>query len=117
MKLTVYHMIMDRTTGQQLVSNGCPMFVPVAEFQFSDKVDQNVALEHAWRYTNNTEGSWSGGDRNYSNEDYSPDTKVLEPLANVDGKEWGHRSSMMGDVFGLGEKSFEVAMFGFKEKK
>ena len=68
-------------------------------------------LEYAWRWTNNIEGSWSRP----GNPDYNPKVTVHAPLPVHDGKVYGHRSSMMGDLFKIGDRSYIVAMMGFRE--
>jgi len=77
------------------------------------------ALEFAWRWTNNVEGSWSmpetfpNGD---FNGDYNRNTTVIKPLYRDEkGKTWGHRSSMVGDVFKIDGEEYTVASFGFKK--
>jgi hypothetical protein len=77
------------------------------------------ALEFAWAKTQNIEGSWSRG-RHCEwgvNGDYHPEVKVLVPLHEVDGKTYGLRSSMVGDIFEACWKKYEVASCGFRELK
>jgi hypothetical protein len=78
----------------------------------------NIALEYAWRRTNNIDGSWSQGeffeDGEY-NHDYSPDVTVEAPLPVHNGRTYGLRSSMVGDIFIIGSRKFRVAAAGFKE--
>lgn len=75
-------------------------------------------LERAWRLTQNIDGSWSVGP-NYEdgqiNMDYNPAIKVIEPLQVIDGKTYGHRSSMVGDIFEINDQKYEVDVTGFKE--
>ena len=76
--------------------------------RFEDEKDQFVAtvlvptdtdpieaLEYAYRWTNNVEGSWSIKKKEFEdgrkNGDYNDFVKVVEPLEVIDGKEWGHR--------------------------
>ena len=70
------------------------------------------ALEFAYRYTNNIDGSWSmkiGSDANDAVE-------VVAPLyTDADGKQWGHRSTSMGDHMQAMGKTYEVASIGFRE--
>lgn len=113
-EVTVYHMIMDRATGGQLFENNIPMFVEVAHVMVPQTVDDTTALEFAWRWTNNIEGSWSAGKRNYSNPDYNPSVVVVEPLEVIDGDAYGHRSSMVGDIFAIRERIYKVGMMGFE---
>ena len=76
--------------------------------------DVNEALEYAYRYTNNVDGSWSmkiGADANDNVE------VVAElPVSKKTGKQMGLRSSMMFDRFYVeGDDAYEVAMMGFKK--
>ena len=76
--------------------------------------DVNEALEYAYRYTNNVDGSWSmkiGSDANDNVE------VVAElPVSKKTGKQMGLRSSMMFDRFYVkGGSAYEVAMMGFDE--
>ena len=51
----------------------------------------------------------------YVNGDFNENVAVLmENPTRYDGVEMGRRSSMVGDVFGVGEKSFKVATCGFE---
>ena len=72
--------------------------------------DVNEALEYAYRYTNNVDGSWSlkiGSDAN-------DNVEVVGELPVYDGKTYGLRSSMMFDRFYVeGDDAYEVAMMGF----
>ena len=76
--------------------------------------DVNEALEYAYRYTNNVDGSWSmkiGADSNDNVE------VVAElPVSKKTGKQMGLRSSMMFDRFYVeGDDAYEVAMMGFNK--
>jgi len=68
------------------------------------------ALEFAYRYTNNIDGSWSmkiGSDANDAVE-------VVAPLyTDADGKQWGHRSTSVGDVMIVEGVEYTVSGFGF----
>lgn len=84
----------------------------------------NDALEYAYRRTQNLDGSWSKGktlwvaEHFIKNTDYSEDVKVMAPLhVDKDGKEWGHRSTSVGDQMLMGTRKYEVASFGFEEIK
>ena len=69
------------------------------------------ACEYAYRWTQNIMDSWSmkgaadGNDR----------VEVVQPL-HVDqtGKQWGHRSTSMGDYMQALGRTYEVASVGFK---
>ena len=78
------------------------------------------ALEYAYRWTNNVMGSWSIKKEVFedgeSNGDFNPNVTVMAPLHVDDsGKEWGLRSTSVGDQMLLGTKKYEVASFGFEE--
>ena len=105
MKIIVKHMQMNETTG------AVEGYTPVAVVDASriPQVDGDVyeALEYAYRYTNNVDGSWSlkiGTDAN-------DDVEVL--VKREDG--YGLRSSMMGDRFEVDGVDYRVGFVGFKE--
>jgi hypothetical protein len=62
-------------------------------------------LEQAWNLTNNVNSSWS--------LEPARGVEVLGKLPVIDGKTYGHRSSMVGDVFQVDGGSFVVAGVGF----
>jgi hypothetical protein len=79
------------------------------------------ALDYAYRWTNNIDGSWSIKERTFEggheNGDFNPAVEVVAPLhVDAKGKTWGLRSSMMGDVFIVDGKRWVVATFGFEEE-
>ena len=80
----------------------------------------NEMLEYAYRWTNNVMGSWSIKEEYFEsgekNGDYNPNVTVMAPL-HVDGsgKQWGHRSTSMGDQMLIGNKKYKVAFAGFEE--
>lgn len=105
MKIIVQHIEQDRETGNVLG------FTDVAEVNVWHTEDVNEALEYAYRYTNNIDGSWSmkiGSDAN-------DDVTVLAPLHIVEGRTYGLRSTSMFDRMVLNGKIYKVDMFGFKE--
>ena len=79
------------------------------------------ALEYAYRRTQNIEGSWSKGPviewegEEHDNGDYSEDITVMAPLHKKDGKEYGLRSTSMGDHILFGTVKYKVDSFGFSE--
>ena len=79
------------------------------------------ALEYAYRRTQNIEGSWSKGPviewegETHDNGDYSEDITVMAPLHKKDGKEYGLRSTSMGDHILFGTVKYKVDSFGFSE--
>jgi hypothetical protein len=79
--------------------------------------DVEDALEWAWVRTNNIQGSWSRGPEidGQPNPDYSRDVKVTAPLPEYMGRTYGHRSSMVRDVFVIDGTYYVVATCGFKK--
>ena len=80
------------------------------------------ALEYAYRRTQNIEGSWSKGPviewegETHDNGDYSKDITVMAPLAiTPEGKEYGLRSTSVGDHILFGTVKYKVDSFGFSE--
>ena len=76
------------------------------------------ALEYAYRWTNNVEGSWSLGVREFedgeSNGDYNPAVTVVGPMhVDENGKTWGLRSTSVGDHMLMGTDKYVVASMGF----
>lgn len=118
MKVTVYHQKFNEITGRPVVENGIPMFDAVAEVEAPEGQGGHDALEYAYRWTNNIAGSWSLGKTHYDdgseNGDYNPNVKVLLPNPVYNGRVFGQRSSMVGDVFAVGNQTFVVAAFGFE---
>ena len=98
-------------------------FVHVATIATPEGLTLSRALEYAWRWTNNVDGSWSRGEMiegmdgrsMEENGDYNPATTVHVPLPVYNGKTYGLRSSMEGDIFELDDKRYRVAMVGFEE--
>ena len=88
----------------------------------SHRVTMGV-LEMAYKGTQNLDGSWSMGEtlkqfgETIKNEDYNPNVEVMKPLVVQDGRQWGHRSSMVGDVFMFRGTFFEVDHLGFKKQE
>ena len=84
--------------------------------------DVMEALEYAYRWTNNVMGSWSiqkemlGED--FANGDLNTNVTVEAPLhVGDDGKEWGHRSTSVGDYMVVDGTEYSVASFGFNKKE
>lgn len=82
------------------------------------------ALERAYEATQNIEGSWSRGEsfefdgKVVKNPDYNRvhgvTIEVVEPLPVYNGNTYGHRSSMMGDRFVIGDNTYKADFIGFK---
>jgi hypothetical protein len=87
-------------------------FVHVATVAVEAGWSVTAALEFAYRWTNNINGSWSLPDLK-PNGDFNPAVTVTAPLPVVDGRTLGHRSSMMGDRFILDGKPYRVDFVGF----
>jgi hypothetical protein len=93
----------------------------VAFVNVPDEFSADMALEYAYRRTNNIEGSWSKPQvfefdgKVFENPDFSEDVTVMAPLEIVDGKEFGLRSTSMGDQMLFGTTKYKVAMCGFEE--
>lgn len=94
----------------------------VAFVNVPNEFSADMALEYAYKRTNNIMGSWSKPQvfefdgQVVENEDFSEDVTVIAPLyVDEDGKEWGHRSTSMGDQMLFGTKKYKVAAFGFEE--
>ena len=106
MKVVVQHIDQDVDTGE------VRGFIDVAEVNVWHTEDVDAALEYAYRYTNNVDGSWSmkiGADAN-------DDVTVLAPLhVTADGRTMGLRSTSMFDRLVLNGKTYRVSMVGFKE--
>ena len=79
------------------------------------------ALEYAYFRTQNLNGSWSKGPviewdgETHDNGDYSQDITVMAALDVVDGKEYGLRSTSVGDHILFGTVKYKVDSFGFSE--
>ena len=92
----------------------------VAFVNVPDDMPVMSALEYAYKRTNNIEGSWSKGEtfewegKTYVNPDYSEDVTVMAPLPVTDGKEYGLRSTSVGDQMLYGTVKYKVAPMGFK---
>ena len=91
----------------------------VAFVDVPDGTDDMKAMEYAYRWTNNVMGSWSIKKEFFEdgepNGDFNPNVTVMKPLEKDDsGKEWGHRSTSMGDQMLVGNKKYVVAMMGFE---
>lgn len=48
------------------------------------------------------------------NADYNEDVKVVVPLPTFNGKTYGLRSSMVGDVFSVNDELYKVDYVGFQ---
>ena len=121
MTVNVYHREYNESDNISFYKLVAKINVTVEELKSKDFMsggdnenDVNPYLNYAWRYTNNILGSWSKNDGEY-NPDFSPFVEVLgEYPIGRDGKEYGLRSSMVGDIFEIDGKEWIVAPVGFK---
>jgi hypothetical protein len=110
MIVTVLHSEFDRDTG---LPTGHA--TTVAKFNFSVDND-NDGCELAYYHTQNLRDSWS----NAGSEDSHPTLELLKPREVIDGVEYGHRSSIVGDLMYIDRPGFDqpamyrVATFGFE---
>jgi hypothetical protein len=109
MQIMVIHS--DRETGNQEV-------VAAVVFDGNNPIN---AMDYAFRWTNNIDGSWSQGEdiavdgHLYENPDFNPNVKVLAPLPTYLGRTYGHRSTSVGDVMIVDGEAYRVASFGFEK--
>ena len=108
MKITVIHKAFEEVAYTAAE-------VDVADMQGTE------ALEYAYRVTQNIEGSWSKGPaiewegEIHNNPDFNPNIRVIQPLTiTPEGKEYGLRSTSVGDEMIMDGQVFRVASFGFK---
>ena len=79
------------------------------------------SLEEAYRMTQNINGSWSKPrvmfeyDLLVENPDFHPEVQVMAPLHVVDGRTYGLRSTMMGDIMEKDGVKYQVDFVGFKQ--
>jgi len=88
--------------------------VQVAEVNAPDDLTITSALEYAYRWTNNFEGSWSLDDLE-NNKDANPNVTRVAPLIEYKGKTFGLRSTSMMDLMIVDGKTYEVMGCGFEE--
>lgn len=93
----------------------------VAFVNVPDEFSAEMALEYAYKRTNNIMGSWSKpqvfewNGEVIENEDFSEDVTVMAPLPVEDGVEFGLRSTSVGDQMLFGTTKYKVGMVGFEE--
>lgn len=91
--------------------------VNVPKHQLGFKNDELDACEYAFARTQNIFGSWSKGpvfEDGEHNEDFSENVEVIQPLVTYDGKSYGHRSSMIGDLFVVNGNIYVCKTVGFE---
>ncbi len=91
--------------------------VNVPTHQLGFKEVELDACEYAFARTQNIFGSWSMGptfEGGISNEDYSDNVIVVMPLLTANGRKYGHRSSMIGDLFVVNGNIYVCDTVGFK---
>lgn len=117
MIVQVHHTVHNKLTGNP---EGHEHIANV--FITGTPININTALEYAYRWTQNIEGSWSmeptisHQGQLYDNPDYNPAVEVLKPLRTwSDGRVMGHRSTMLYDLMIVDGVTYEVSAFGFRE--
>lgn len=96
--------------------------VPKHQLGFNKNAELD-ACEYAFTRTQNIFGSWSKGptfEDGEHNEDFSENVQVVQPLVTFNGKAYGHRSSMIGDLFVVNGNIYVCKSVGFelyKEKE
>ena len=108
MQIHVYH---ADYPGSELISH-------VAVVDTPENLSMDEALEYAFRWTNNVDGSWSK-DKTFrffgemhDNGDYNERVKCT---AEPHPEGYGTRSTSVGDFMMTGNESFEVMPNGFRE--
>ena len=105
--VNVIHMMPETDEGLEVV----------AIVEVPDAIDDVYnALEYAFRWTQNLEGSWSRDDLP-NNPDRNPNVIVKGNLPVHNGKTYGMRSTSVGDLMVLngGPDTYKVARFGFEK--
>lgn len=92
--------------------------VNVPKYQLGFNSNSEIdACEYAFARTQNIFGSWSMGptfEDGEHNEDFSENVDVVMPLVTVGGRKYGHRSSMVGDLFIVNGNIYVCKGVGFK---
>jgi hypothetical protein len=91
--------------------------VNVPKHQLGFNSDEQDACEYAFARTQNIFGSWSMGPQfedGQHNEDFSENVEVIQPLLSCGGKTYGHRSSMVGDLFVVNGNIYMCKGCGFE---
>lgn len=89
--------------------------VPKHQLGFNDA--DTDACEYAFARTQNIFGSWSKGpafEDGEHNEDFSENVEVIAPLPTHMGRTFGHRSSMVGDLFAVNGNIYVCKGIGFE---
>jgi hypothetical protein len=81
--------------------------VNVPKHQLGFNSDEQDACEYAFARTQNIFGSWSMGPQ-------FEDVEVIQPLLSCGGKTYGHRSSMVGDLFVVNGNIYMCKGCGFE---
>ena len=93
----------------------------VAFVNVPDEFSADMALEYAFRKTQNIEGSWSKPQvfefdgKVIQNGDFSEDVTVMASLPVKGGVEYGLRSTSVNDQMLFGTTKYRVAFAGFEE--
>ena len=91
-------------------------FVNVAKVEVPDSMTVEAAMNYAFRWTNNIDGSWSQGEfLNFcDNPDFNENVTRLCPLPEYGGRKYGVRSTSVFDRMEINGCEWEVASFGFE---
>ncbi len=90
--------------------------VPNHQIGFNKNAELD-ACEYAFARTQNIFGSWSRGptfEDGEHNEDFSENVEVVMPLVTMNGRKYGHRSSMVGDLFVVNGNIYICKGIGFE---
>ena len=104
----------DSATSQlETVAN---VNVPSHQLGFNENSEID-ACEYAFARTQNIFGSWSKGpefEDGEMNQDFSENVEVVQPLLTCGDKSYGHRSSMIGDLFIVNGNIYMCKTVGFE---
>ena len=89
------------------------LFQAVANVTIPKGMDDQEALQYAYEWTNNKWGSWSIQCPEGMNEENADWNGYVDVLVDMSKERLGLRSSMMGDIFLVDGKPWEVAHTGF----
>jgi len=90
--------------------------VPKYQLGFNNNSEID-ACEYAFARTQNIFGSWSKGstfEDGEHNEDLCENVEVVQTLLIMNGRKYGHRSSMIGDLFVVNGNIYVCKTFGFE---
>ena len=91
--------------------------INVPKHQLGFNNDEKDACEYAFARTQNIFGSWSRDvefEDGTLNQDYSENVQVVAALPEYFGKQYGHRSSQVGDLFVVNGNIYVCKVIGFE---